>query len=106
MSNLFDSIKQGLTEAIEFERGNLPNVEVKKITVSPLRKYSSAEIKNIRQQQNMTQKLFAAALGVSPKTVEAWEAGTNAPAGAAKRMLELLSLDSTLLERYSIIEMQ
>ena len=30
MNDLFDSIKQGLTEAIEYERGNLPDVRVDK----------------------------------------------------------------------------
>jgi len=29
--NLYESIKQGLNEAIEYERGNLPNVKVDKI---------------------------------------------------------------------------
>ena len=30
MSDLFDSITQGLIEAIEYERGNLPDVRVDK----------------------------------------------------------------------------
>ena len=106
MDSLFDSIKQGLTEAIEHERGNLPNVRVDRLSVSPLRIHSSEEIKKIRTQQNMTQKLFAAALGVSVKTVEAWESGTNSPLGTANRMLELLSQDSKLLERHSIVMRQ
>ena len=101
--NLFESIKQGLNEAIEYERGNLPNVKVRKVTIAPLNAYDSNEIKEIRIQQNMTQKLFAEALGVSVKTVEAWEAGTNSPSGAASRMLELLRQDKNLFEKYSII---
>ena len=51
----------------------------------------------------MTQRLFAEALGVSIKTVEAWESGTNTPSGCARRMLELLERDNTLLERCSIV---
>jgi putative transcriptional regulator len=54
----------------------------------------------------MTQKLFAAALGVSVKTVEAWEAGTNKPIGVANRMLELLSIDAELLDKCDIIARQ
>jgi len=103
MSSIFESIKQGLNEAIEYERGNLPNVKVDKIVVSPLHVYTSTEIKAIRAQQNMTQRIFAEALGVSVKTVEAWESGTNHPSGIARRMLELLSLDEGLLEKYSVI---
>jgi len=106
MSSLFESIKQGLTEAIEYERGNLPDVKVDRLTVSPVRTHSGAEIKRIRAQQKMTQKLFAAALGVSVKTVEAWESGINKPSGIANRMLELLSQDGTLLERCSIVARQ
>ena len=106
MSGLFESIKQGLTEAIEYERGNLPNARVDKLTISPLRAHNGDEIKTIRKRLNMTQKLFAAALGVSVKTVESWESGINSPSGIANRMLELLSQDSTLLERCSIVARQ
>lgn len=106
MSSLFDSIKQGLNEAIEYEQGNLPNVRVDKITVSPLHTYTSEEIKEIRTRQNMTQRLFAEALGISIKTVEAWEAGTNSPSGVANRMLEILEQDNGLFERYSIVARQ
>ena len=103
MSGLFDSIKQGMNEAIEYERGNLPNVRVDKVTVAPIHVYDSKEIKTIRAQHSMTQKLFAEALGVSVKTVEAWEAGINKPSGVANRLLELLKRDNTLFERYSIV---
>jgi len=106
MSDLFESIKQGLSEAIEYERGNLPDVRIDKLTISPIRTHSGEEIKKIRKRLNMTQKLFAAALGVSAKTVEAWESGTNTPSGIANRMLELLSQDSTLLERCSVVARQ
>jgi len=103
MNSLYDSIKQGLIEAIEYECGNLPSVKVDKITIAPIRIYSSGEIKAIRIHQCMTQKIFAKALGVSIKTVEAWEAGTNRPSGIANRMLELLTQDNELLERCSVI---
>ena len=33
--NLFESIKQGLTEAIEYERGNLPNIKVRRVKIKP-----------------------------------------------------------------------
>ena len=104
MGSLFESIKQGLDEAIAYERGELLNVRVDKVTVAPLRAYSNVEIKEIRAKQNMTQRIFADAIGVSVKTVEAWEMGTNTPSGIANRMLELLSYDDSLFERYSIVE--
>ena len=103
MSSVFESIKQGLSEAIEYERGNLHGIKVNYITVAPLHVYTADEIKGIRKQQSMTQRLFAEALGVSVKTVEAWEAGTNRPSGLANRMLELLTKDDNFFERYSIV---
>ena len=106
MSSLFESIKKGLNEAIEYERGTLPNVKVDKVIVAPLYTYTASEIKEIRTQQGMTQKLFAEAIGVSVKTVESWEAGTNSPSGIANRILELLRQDDNLFERYSIVVRQ
>jgi len=106
MSSAFESIKQGLNEAIEYEKGNLPGVKVDKITVSPVHSYTSAKVKEIRALHNMTQKVFAEALGVSVKTVESWESGKNNPSGCASRMLELLECDNMLLEKYSIVARQ
>ena len=99
---MFKSITQGLNEAIEYERGNLP-ARVDRMTVSALNTYNGEKVKEIRLRQQMTQRLFAEALGVSVKTVEAWEAGKNTPSGCASRMLELLDNDSNLLEKYSIV---
>ena len=51
----------------------------------------------------MTQSTFAALMGVSNKTVEAWEKGTNTPAGTARRMIGMLKADSSIPEKYNII---
>ena len=40
---------------------------------------------------------------VSVKTVEAWEAGTNKPIGAARRFLSVLKVDPKLLVKNNII---
>jgi len=103
MENFYDVLKQGLEEAIEYEKGNRPSLKVDKITVSPLPIYSSEEIKAIREKNKVTQKLFAKALGVSVKTVEAWEKGTNSPSGIARRMLELANYQNNFFENNSII---
>ena len=105
MSRVFESIKRGLTEAIEYERGNAPNVRVDRlsITVAPLHTYNGDKVKEIRIHHNMTQRLFAEVLGVSIKTVEAWESNKNPPSGCASRMLQLLDRDDNVLEKYSIM---
>lgn len=86
--SIFDEIKLGLNEAIEFEKGN---VQAKKVTLSilPLDTFTPAEIKEIRNKTGLTQVMFAKYMGVSVKTVEAWEAGRNHPEGAACRLLAI-----------------
>ena len=104
MNNFYESIKQGLKEAIEYERGNLPNVRTKKVSISPVNYYTSNQIKEMRLKTNLSQRLFANALGVSIKTVEAWEAGINRPSGSARRILGMLEQDSALFDKYFIVE--
>ena len=86
--SLFDDIKLGLTQAIEYEKGNLKAKKIKR-TVKPPERFTSSEIKEIRINTGLTQALFAEYMGVSVKTVEAWEAGRNHPDGAACRLLTL-----------------
>jgi putative transcriptional regulator len=44
--------------------------------------------------------MFAGSLGVSPKTVEAWENGRNKPEGASRRLLEIVRDDPGFLRRF------
>lgn len=85
---VFDDIKLGLEQAIEYEKGTL---KARKTTLSilPLDTFTSEEIKEIRNKTGLTQVLFAQYMGVSVKTVEAWEAGRNQPDGAARRLLAI-----------------
>ena len=89
---LFDEIKAGLSEAIEYEKGTL-KAKTTTVSVEPVGEYTSSEIKSIRNSTGLTQKLFAKYMGVSVKTVEAWEAGRNHPDGAARRLLYLTKRD-------------
>ena len=50
-----------------------------------------------------TQAVFAAVIGVSTKTVEAWETGTNQPIGPARRMISLIQFDPEILQSYHIV---
>lgn len=85
---VFDDIKLGLEQAIAYEKGTL---KARKTTLSilPLDTFTSEEIKEIRTKTGLTQALFAKYMGVSIKTVEAWEAGRNQPDGAARRLLAI-----------------
>lgn len=85
---VFDDIKLGLEQAIEYERGSL---KANKTTLSilPLEIFTAAEIKKIRNNTGLSQALFAKYMGVSIKTIEAWESGRNQPEGAARRLLSI-----------------
>lgn len=89
---IFDDIKTGLGEAIAYEKGEL-TAKAKTISITPVKKFEPSEIKNIRNDTGLTQVLFAKFMGVSVKTVEAWEAGRNHPDGAACRLLSLTQQD-------------
>ena len=64
---------------------------------------SAEDIKAIRKKQGFTQAVFAAVIGVSTKTVEAWETGTNQPIGPARRMISLIQFDPEILQSYHIV---
>ena len=65
----------------------------------PADKRPEAGLLKLRKSLNLTQSTFAAVMGVSNKTVEAWEKGTNTPAGTARRMMGLLITDNSILEK-------
>ncbi len=104
-NNRFSSIKAGINEAIDYEKGNLKNkVKTNKISIEKVPRYQSKQIKEIRNKLNLTQAVFAEILGVSIKTVEAWESGKNVPNGPAQRILDLLNKEKDFLEKHKILQ--
>ena len=89
MTSLFDDLNEGLNQAIDFEKGK-GKAKVNRLVIMPVKKYSNDEIKIIRNRAGMTQTTLAKYLGVSKKTVEAWENGRTHPTGPAYRLLEIL----------------
>ena len=73
--SVYEGIMEGLGEALAHAEGRraLRTTPV----FEPVRDYRPDEIKQLRTGLGMTQVVFAGFLGVSPKTVEAWEAGRN-----------------------------
>ncbi len=97
----YDSIIKGLNEAIEYERGNLKGVRTHTVKILPLPMYPPMEIRKIRTGLKLTQLAFANIVGVSKKTVEAWECGRNVPQGPSLRMIEILENNGQdLVKRY------
>ena len=93
MSALFDELKEGLQEAIDYEKGT-GKARKSILVIPPVKKFSNTEIKRIRNKAGMTQAVFAKYMGVSVKTVEAWELGRTHPTGPAYRLIDILSYGS------------
>ncbi len=85
MSKVFDSIKQGLTEAIEHAAG-----KTSPAIVHPPR---AIDVQAIRKQVGMTQTAFAAAFGLSLSTLRHWERGDRTPHGPARVLLHVVAHD-------------
>lgn len=100
--SVFENITAGLNGAAEHETGK-KKARTAQLTVTPVPDFTAEEIKALRETLKMTQGTFAALMGVSSKTVEAWEAGKNNPLGTARRMLGLLKADNSLPTKYNLV---
>lgn len=102
MSRSYESIMAGLTEAVEdVKEKKLPR---RIVTVLPVKEYQAEEVKAIRRRTGLSQKLFAGYMGVSDKTVEAWESGKNHPSGAASRILNMMEMDEELVSNFPFVQ--
>ena len=93
MSKTYDMITDSLQELIsDYETTGGENLahDTFCITLTPAKKFTAEDVKNIRGRNHLTQSLLAKFLCVSKKTVEAWESGRNQPNGPSRRLLELL----------------
>ena len=58
---------------------------------------NASEIKKIREKLSLSVSVFASVMNVSPKTVEAWEAGTNEIGGSALRLLDMIKKNPDII---------
>jgi len=82
MNEAFESIKQGLDEALEFSKGKKGKAVV--------HEFSPLDVKNIRSNVGMTQNEFASAFGISVSTLRHWERGDRKPHGPALVLLNVV----------------
>ena len=99
----FNAIISGLNESLDFSKGKLKSVKRRRVSIALIPVYNAKKIKEIRQSLNLSQTVFAEAIGVSVKTIEAWESGRNKPQGPASRFLKLLEQDDRFLEEHQIL---
>jgi putative transcriptional regulator len=103
MSEMYNSIMQGLIEAVDDAKGKTP-LKRNLVEIEPLKQYDAQKIKGIRSSVGFSQKLFAGYLGVSQKTVEAWEAGINIPNGTASRLLQIMEQNPDITNQYQFVK--
>ncbi len=104
-SRVFDDLKQSLNEAIDYSRNKgKARVHRRSIKIAPVPVYTPEKIKRMRERLNFSQKTFAQILGVSIKSIEAWESGRSEANGSAQRMLSIIDQDAESLEKYALIE--
>ncbi len=82
MNTAFESIKQGLTEAIDFAQG--------KTSKAVVHEFSPIDVKAIREKIGMSQSEFASAFGISLGTLRHWERGDRKPRGPALVLLNVV----------------
>lgn len=104
MSTIYNSIIAGLNEAIKDAQSTEKTLKRDTVTIIPIKEYHAADIQKIRKATGFSQRLFAGYLGVSQKTVEAWEAGTNQPSGAASRLLSMMEMNDHLTEEFPFVQ--
>ncbi len=103
-SSIYESIMAGLNEALEDAENKKPVLKRNTVTVEPVKIYGADDVKRIRKATGFSQKSFANYMGVSDKTVEAWESGTNHPSGAASRILNMMEMDDNLIVKFPFVK--
>lgn len=99
----FNDLQRSLNQAIDHAKGKPSKTRTKTVEIKELANFTAEDIKTLRLQMQLTQKSFAALMGVSIKSVESWERGTNHPSGSASRLLEILRNEPLVAEKQDII---
>ena len=96
----FESIMEALNQVKEYEKGNHTMGRLRVTTIpdiEPVAEYTKEKLKEIRHKTNLPQRYFAELIGVSPRAVEAWEAGKRKPTGSAKRLFQIIEQDPGII---------
>lgn len=92
--DFFEGIMSGLNEALAYEKG-----KASAETFARKRSLPAVNVTEVRMSLQMTQKTFASILGVSCRTVEAWECGKSTPTPTAKKLIYLIDTDHSLIKK-------
>ncbi len=92
--NIGDEIIQGMTEAIEYIRGNETGAIVHKVEIP-----DEIDVKSIREKLNLSRQEFADSFGFSARTLQHWEQGDRNPHGPARILLLLLQREPKIIAK-------
>ena len=74
------------------------------IEVLPVPEYNPQQIRDIRSRLGITQGLMGSIIGVSIKTIEAWEIGYRNPSSSAMRLLAELDTNPSYFEKIAKVK--
>lgn len=96
--NYFERLKESLEQAIAFRNGDESKARVSVYEI-PVPEYQADDVVRVRSALHLSQRSLALVLGVSPRTVEAWEVGRNKPCGPARNLLYLIDRNTKLVDQ-------
>lgn len=97
--NTDTTLSESLNALERYANGDESAVVVKTVKIATPPCYTPTDVKEIRDKIAATQRTLARILSVSPRTVEAWETGRSTPNGSARRLLELIASDPSIVQR-------
>jgi putative transcriptional regulator len=87
----FDSIRQGLIEAIDYAQGKPTGARVHQVEVPQV------DVAAIRARTGLSQAQFARSIGVAKGTLLNWEHGRRHPTGPAQVLLAMIAKRPSLV---------
>lgn len=87
----FESIRQGLNEAIDYAQNKETSARVHQVEVP------SVDVAAIRAKTGLSQAEFARSIGVAKGTLLNWEHGRRQPTGPAQVLLAMIAKRPSLV---------
>jgi putative transcriptional regulator len=94
---LGQGLLEAASDALLWHQGK-KELRVTDIEIEPPPEYSKVDIKEIREGFNVSQPVFAEIIGCSPSAVKAWEQGLKHPSMAARRLLQIISVNQEVVD--------
>ena len=82
------SAATGLRRAGTIDKATMRGFDESCLATPPV--FAARQIKKIREQEHVSQPVFARYLNTSESTVQKWEAGTKRPSGMALKLLSVV----------------